>query len=268
MENFKTIFGVFAGCLSVTFIAWLIVHFNGKTILSIIDSVFSLSDKLQNKSKYSKKNWLQVATEAEIIILGLTPLAIASLVSTSQGKCYNSVATFTINEAIILCLFLLNSKSANWSNNLFGKDFVCDRFLVFILAIIWCLVFSIWGFVAIDPGENYGIDRLLVNRNGDMWFYTRRFAAYIFSNLNFDSQPACSYLQISPKKFSSFIGSLLVYVSANTVFGITLFQGLAGCSLFLSLFGNWPKFTYRGKSLSGRGTFFAVIWAIASDRIS
>jgi len=267
MADLKIILDVFIRCLGVTLIAWLTVHFNGKTLIGIIDSGYILVSKLNNKSFNLQSKWLPIATEAEVITVGIAPLAVASLIATSGGKCLHSVEVFLVSEAIILGLFLINFQQANSRENLFGRDFFKNNYVVFILAIVWCLVFSIWGFLAINPAENSGVDRLLVNSNGDMWFYTRRFAGYTLNNLSFDNLPACEYLQVSPKKFSSFIGSIIFYFSTNSVLGITLFQGLFGCTLFLSLFGHWHNFTYNGKRLSRRGTLLAIIWGITSPSI-
>ena len=254
---------VFIGSVGITFLAWLVVHFNGKTTLGIIDLIFNRF----NSSNRDRSGWLSTASEVEVILLGLLPLAIASLVSTSGGNCFNSIKCFLITEAIVVGLFLIVPNQHNKTGNFFGKHFYRSHWQVFLIAIVWCLAFSVWGYLAIEPGVNQGVDRLLVNGNGDMWFYIRRFAAYTVNNVSFDNEPACYYLQISPKKLSSFIGSIIVYLSPTTVFGITLFQSLLGCSLFLSLFGNWTQFSYQGKSLSKAGTIWAIIWAIASPSV-
>lgn len=262
----SVIFRVFLGSVSVTFLAWLIVHFNGKTLLGILDLVISRVF-IQHKSSGTSKNWLSVATEAEVILLGISPMAIAALISTSGGNCHNSIQSFLISEAIIFGLFLIIPHRLKRTSNFLGEEFYRSRWPVFVIGIAWCFAFSIWGYLAINPHVNQGIDRLLVNGNGDMWFYIQRFAAYTVNNASFDNQPACFYLQMSPKKLSSFIGSIIVYASPNTVYGITLFQGLLGCSLFLSLFGNWENFNYQEKSLSKTGTVWAIIWAISSPAV-
>lgn len=267
MEDLGTSLGVFWGTVGVSFLAWLIVHFNGKTVLGILALIRLLILKSQKHSNSSTKSWLQIATEAEVIILGLTPIAIASLISTSGGNCHNSIQSFLVTEVIIFCLFLLVPNRIKLKSNFFGEQFYRQHWTIFAIAIAWCLGFTIWGLLAINPAENQGIDRLLVNQNVDMWFYIRRFAAFTTNNLNFDARPACFYLQISPKKFSSFLGSIIVYFTPKTVFGITLFQGLLGCSLFLSLFGNWTNFTYKHQSLSRTGTILASLWAIFSPAI-
>ena len=264
MESLSIILQVFIGSVSITFLAWIIVHFNGETLLGIIDLVARNFDNKIN----SRFNWSSSATEAEVVILGLFPIAIASLVSTWNDNCFKSIPSFLITEVIIACLFLSSfyqfKKNSNY--NFWRVNFVRSRW-VFLVAVIWCLAFSVWGYLAIAPAMDRGVDRLLVNGNGDMWYYIRRFAAYTVDNVSFDNEPACYYLQTSPKKLSSFIGSIIVYLSPNTVFGVTLFQGLLGCSLFLSLFGNWVNFNYQGKSLSKTGTIGAIVWAIASPSV-
>lgn len=267
MENLAAIGAVFIGCISVVLVSWLIVHFNGKTIISTIDLIACLFARINQKSNNISRKWLTVATEKEVIILGILPLAIASLVSTYGNNCYNSISAFLITEAVILSLLCLNFRQAKWKFNLFNIDFFKRNLFVFILAILWCLTFSIWWWLSTNSIANIGLDRLVINSNADMWFYTRRFAAYISKNIDFDNLSACSYLQISPKKFSSFIGSIIVYFSPKTVFGITLFQGLLSCSLFLSLFGSWCNFVYNGKKISHLGTFFTILWAVSSPMI-
>ncbi len=266
MESLLIIFRVFVGSAGITFLGWLIVHFNGKTLLGIFDLIISRIVN-RNLSNFRTKNWLSIATETEVVLLGLCPIAITSLVSTMGQNCHNSIASFLITEAIVFGLFLFIPNRIKSSGNFFGERYYRANAIIFLIAAIWCLAFSVWAYLAIDPEINQGVDRLLVNGNGDMWFYTRRFAAYTVNNISFDNQPACYYLQISPKKLSSFIGSIIVYGSPNTVFGITLFQGLLGCSLFLSLFGNWHNFNYQGQSLSRTGTIWAIIWAIASPSV-
>ena len=265
IESLSIILRVFVGSVGITFLAWIIVHFNGKTLLGIIDLV---AYKFFDNKINSRFNWLSTATEAEVVILGLVPIAIASLTSTWNGNCLKSIPSFLIAEMIVLCLFLSSfyqlKKSSNY--NFLGVNFVRSRW-VFLVAIIWCLAFSVWGYLATASAMYQGVDRLLVNGNGDMWYYIRRFAAYTVDNVSFDNEPACYYLQTSPKKLSSFIGSIIVYLSPDTVFGITLFQGLLGCSLFLSLFSNWVDFSYQEKSLSNTGTIGAVMWAIASPSV-
>ena len=189
------------------------------------------------------------------------------MISTAGGNCYNSVQTFLITEAVIFGFFLLVSCRLKGNNNFWGQKFYGSHWLVFLMGIVWCLIFSIWGYLAIDPAVNQGIDRLLVNGNGDMWFYVRRFAAYTVDNISFDNEPACLYLQISPKKLSSFIGSIIVNGSPNTVYGITVFQGLLGCSLFLALFGNWQNYHYQGERLSKNATIWAIVWAFFSPSV-
>jgi hypothetical protein len=266
MEVFKLAIGVFGGTIGVTFLAWLIVHFNGKTLLGILDLISYRVGKLLNSSTI-KRSWLKTATAAEVVIIGLTPIAIASLVSTSQGNCYSSINSFLIAEVIIICLCLLIPQHTRRNSNFLGEQYYRNNLPIFAIAIIWCLVFTVWGLLAIEPEKYLGVDRFLINQNGDMWFYIRRYAAYTVDNLRFDNQPACFFLQISPKKLSSFIGSIIIYFTPSTVFGITLFQGLLGCSLFLSLFGNWYNFTYQGKRLSTTATISAIFWAIFSPPV-
>ena len=264
--TFAYIGWVWLGTVGITFIAWLIVNFNGKVICGLVDFVGSISG-IDNEANSDKPSWLNTVMEVEIILLGIVPLAIASLISTANGNCYNSINSFLLTEAIIFSLFLFLPRQFKQGQNFGGKQYYRSHWGIFAIAIIWCLVFAVWGESAIDPQDYLGTERLLINKNGDMWYYVRRYAAYTLDNVSFDSQPACHYLQYSPKKLSSFIGSIIVYFTPNTTLGITWFQGLLGCSLFLGLFGNWYGYSYQGKRLSNWGTIAAIVWAIASPSI-
>jgi len=266
MADFSHVGLVWLGTVGITYIVWLIVHFNGKIICGLTDFIYSLGKK-NELANLKRKGWLAIATEVEIILLGIMPLAIASLVSTANGNCYSSINSFFLTEIAILCLFLLIPRHFKQEGNFWGEKYYKSHWAIFAIAAIWCLVFAFWGESAIDPQEYLGAERLLVNKNGDMWYYVRRYAAYTLDNVSFDSLPACHYLQLSPKKLSSFIGSIIVYLIPNTVLGITFFQGLLGCTLFLSLFGNWYQYSYQNKKLSNWGTVGAVVWAIASPPV-
>ena len=266
MTDLAQIALVWIGTTGITFLVWLIVHFNGKTLCGLIDWFSSISG-LDTKVNSRKKGWLTIATEVEIIILGITPLAIASLVSTAGGNCYSSINSFLITEVIIIGLFFFIPQGYKKSNNFFGQQFYRPYKAIFAIAIIWCLVFAVWGESTINPQEYLGAERLVINKNADMWYYVRRYAAFTLDNVSFNHKSACHYLQISPKKLSSFIGSIIVYLTPNTVLGITWFQGLLGCTLFLSLFGNWFYFTYQDQKLSSWGTIGAIIWAIAAPPV-
>ena len=264
MTDFAYISLVWVGTVGITFFAWFVVHFNGKVICGLVDFACSFFN-LNNKADLDK-HWLNIATGVELILLGIMPLAIASLVSTANGNCYSSVNSFLFTEAIVLGLFFLLPNHFK-QGKFWSEQYYRSHWAIFAIAIVWCLIFAIWTESAIDPQEYLGAERLLVNKNGDMWYYVRRYAAYTLNNVSFDGKPACHYLQLSPKKLSSFIGSIIIYLIPNTVLGITLFQGLLGCSLFLSLFSNWYGYSYHGKKLSNWGTVVAIIWAIASPSV-
>ncbi|MEO1671641.1 MAG: hypothetical protein AAFR77_12800 [Cyanobacteria bacterium J06631_2] len=270
MRDFSQIAIVWLGTVGVTFLAWLIVRFNGKTICGLCEAIALFVGFAQGNTV--SKNWLETVTEVELSIFGIMPLAIASLVSTAKGNCYSSINSFLLAEAIIIGLFLLSILPKQNREKINNKPFVPSLFkqknwFVLAIAVLWCLVFAVWAESAINPQNYLGAERLVINNNADMWYYVRRYAAYTLDNLSFDSQPACYYLQLSPKKLSSFIGSIIVYLTPNTVLGITLFQGLLGCGLFLSLFGSWYSYSYDGKRLSKWGYVGAVIWGIFSPPI-
>ena len=266
MTDFSHIGLVWLGTVGVTYLTWSIVHFNGKIICGLADFVYSLAQN-NHQANSEHKSWWLVATEVEIVLLGIMPLAIASLVSTANGNCYSSINSFLLTEAVMLCLFWLIPRHFKQEGNFWGEKHYKSHWAILAIAAIWCLVFALWGESAIDPQEYLGAERLLINKNGDMWYYVRRYAAYTLNNVSFDSQPACNYLQLSPKKLSSFVGSIIVYLTPNTVLGITLFQGLLGCTLFLSLFSNWYQYSYQDEKLSRWGTIAAIVWAIASPSV-
>ncbi|MEO0849214.1 MAG: hypothetical protein AAFY50_22715 [Cyanobacteria bacterium J06648_1] len=271
MTDFAHIIIVWLGTVGVTFLVWFVVRFNGRTICGLCQAI-ALFFRQKQTNNIAPLNWQSTATEIELISLGLVPLAIASLVSTARGNCYSSINSFLFTEAIFVGLFSLTIISKENriippSQPFFSPLLSNKNWIIIAIAIVWCLVFAVWAESAINPQDYLGAERLVINKNADMWYYVRRYAAYTLKNLSFDNQPACYYLQLSPKKLSSFIGSIIVYLTPNTVVGITLFQGLLGCSLFLSLFGNWYSYSYADKRLSNWGAVGAVIWGIFSPPI-
>lgn len=206
-------------------------------------------------------HWAENITEAQILLAGLTPLALSCLVISSLNICINSISLLLIPEVVIAILYII---IPNTSKEIF-KIFLSYKYTykAIGLAFCWCLMFAIWA--TFQTPERQELDSLLINTNPDMWAYIRRFAALTTQNLAFDGTSACSFFLQSPKKLSSFIGSVIIILCDNTSLGIILFQGLLGCGLFLCLFIDWigadqRKFPWPIKIIG-------LVWAISSPQI-
>ena len=267
MENISFFIRVFAGTIFATLFSWLILHFNGKIIIYSFAYVY---EKVSSKTKLftaGNNKWVHNVSELEVLLAGLTPLAIISLLNSYLNTCINSLKLFAFIQIAIAAIFFVIPHNLRKSDDFFGRKFFTDKKSILVLGLIWCAIFSLWATFALPTSGNDNIDPLLVNTNPDMWAYIRRFAGLTTENLSFNGQPACNFILISPKKLSSFIGSIIVSLSPEPAIGIVFFQGLLGCSLFLCLFGEWSSFAQTNKkSLSWQNTL-AIIWAISSPQL-
>jgi hypothetical protein len=242
MAEMLEILTVFLETVITVFLTLSIIYFNGGVLLNLI----------------RREQDLYEISPAVFFLLGLTPLALASLIGTSFQTCINSFSLLLTTEIIILSFFTIT-----FIKNRKIVTYLQPRLLnkyqnSILLTLIWCGVFSLWVILSFQPLIPSGFDQVLVNSNPDMWFYLRRYAAYLGENINFDGHEACYYLLISPKKLSSLIGSLVINWFPESNRGIIIIKGLFGASLFLSLFGHWADFN-KNK--------FGIIWAIFSPQI-
>lgn len=267
MTKLSVLLTITLGSCCLIFLTWLLLHLNGKVIIS---TFVYFQRKLRSNPETTQGNnylWFQSPQEVETIILGITPLALSSLVLSSFGTCINPVKVTLIIETIIISLFLVIPNRFKNLGYLFGIHLLNKYKIYFLFAFAWCLLFGVWAVLSWDISPQLNIDRLLINTNPDMWAYIRRFSGLMTSNLSFDGNLACSYFLNSPKKLSSFMGSMILYFSPSITMAITWFQGLLGCSLFLCLFADWMKFKQNQNFLPWQIKLFGIIWGISSPQI-
>ncbi|ANV85115.1 hypothetical protein AWQ21_12445 [Picosynechococcus sp. PCC 7003] len=215
---FCTYFGIY-----LFFIA---LQWNGQLITFLARKMFLLLD--QDKAFPQAAQPSKEQSVYSFSIVGLLPLAIASLISVK----FNSFYVFLVIELIVFSNLLLIHRK-----NVSGFDFLSfkiikNNFDFSIFLGIWCLIFSVFflknNYVSLDP--------LLINTNPDMWAYIPRFAAFNVDNLTFSGKNPDFFVIGSPKKLSSFLGSIFTYAFQGSSLGISVFQGVLGGFAFMSLF--------------------------------
>jgi len=251
MQDLTFFLSVWFGSLIATYFIWFICHYNGRIIFSLIPCLTN------NKSRQLMPS---------ICLVGAMPLALLSIITAALNTCFNSFYAFLILELFLTIIFLFLSKSIKTQSNLLGFNYFRNNLVLVISVIIWCTVFALWGAFNHKPSLDY----MILNTNPDMWAYVRRIAAFTTNNLNFygltdgfsfDGNSACAYLLGSPKKFSSFLASLISYPFLGSSLGIAVFQGMLGSILFICLFKNWCQVNW---SKQPWGRVLLVTWAIFS----
>jgi hypothetical protein len=268
----------FGSAIAIYWIWWT-CHYNGKILIywlrrllagivqrQALDNSASLPSPLSGR-----------LSMAGICLVGAMPLALLSISVSVLNYCINSVYSVGVLEAVLTVGFLLMPRSAKREFDVFGVQAIKNNRMPVAFVGVWCFIFAVWAIV--NNPDN--LDYMISNTNPDMWAYVRRFSAFSTSNLNFygglDSfkfkgSSACDYLLGSPKKFSSFLGSIFVYLSAGTSLGICIFQGMLGGLLTLCLFKEWFETSLAESARSqssklslGRGLL--ILWALFSPSV-
>lgn len=107
MTKLSVLLTITLGSCCLIFLSWLLLHFNGKVIIS---TLVNLQRRFRSKPETTQGNnylWFQSPQEIEVIILGITPLALSSLFLSSFGTCINPVKVTFIVEVIIVSLLLV-----------------------------------------------------------------------------------------------------------------------------------------------------------------
>ncbi|GAB4546463.1 MAG: hypothetical protein Tsb0014_40970 [Pleurocapsa sp.] len=196
------------------------------------------------------------------------PLAILSISTTVFNTCWNSLYATGILEFIFSVIFIFLPRKTKKKFDLFGIKILTQNLALILYTGLWCLLFALWAVINHQPS----LDLMISNTNPDMWAYVRRFAGTTTDNLNFyggsdsftfDGNSACAFFLGSPKKFSSFLGSLIVYLFRDSSLGIAIFQGMLGGSLFICLFKEWCD----SQSLKQSSKLILMTWALFAPPI-
>lgn len=259
---------LFLGSAISLYLLWLICRFNGKTIVYAIAALRAIG-KHRN---YQTALTTQIPIE-EMYLIGATPLAILSILPVTLNYCFNSFYSVIILEIIITACYFLVPKSSKKEFDLLGIQAIRENLSIVLYTILWCFIFALWA------GINHlqGLDYTISNTNPDLWAYVRRFGAMTVSNLSFydglmpgstfKSQLACTFFLDSPKKFSSFLGSLIAYPLNGSSIGIGIFQGMLGATLFISLFKEWfeVRFSETKKNIFSKSIL--MVWVLFSPPV-
>ena len=207
-----------------------------------------------------------------ICLTGAMPLAILSISSAGLNSCFNSVYATGILEIILSIVFIFIPTKVKNKFDILGISTLKKNLSLVFYSGLWCFIFAFWAVVH----HQQSFDYILSNTNPDMWAYVRRFAAMTTDNLNFyggrdsfvfNGNSACAFLLGSPKKFSSFLGSLIVYFFKGSSLGIAIFQGMLGGILFICLFKEWFDIRLSDKKRSWLGKIILITWALFSPSI-
>ena len=246
------------------YLLWFVCQYNGKTILYFLQSISG-----KNKQIKELNEDISLVT---ICLIGAMPLALLSIATAGLNTCFNSVYATIILEIVITVFFLFIPQQIKKKWDIFGIDILKKKSGVILYTGLWCLLFAFWATV----NHQESLDYMISNTNPDMWAYVRRFAGMTTDNLyfyggldsfTFDGNSACAYLLGSPKKFSSFLGSLIVYPLQGSALGIAVFQGMLGGILFICLFKEWFVVQFSNKKGFSLGKFILMTWALFSPPI-
>ena len=268
---------IFFGSLSfysaiAIYLLWFICQYNGKIILYFIQSI---SGK-KNNSKEISSDYSNVLGEHTPLVtaclVGTMPLAVLSIATARLNTCFNSLyATITL-EIVVTIFFLFIPQQIKKQWDIFGIKLLRKNSGIVFYTGLWCLIFALWA----TTNHHESLDYMISNSNPDMWAYVRRFGAMTTDNLyfhggldsfTFENYSACAYLLGSPKKFSSFLGSLFIYPLQGSSLAIAVFQGMLGGILFICLFKEWFKVQFSNKKKFSFGKFILMTWALFSPPI-
>ena len=271
MEDINFFFSLSIGSYIAIYLFWFTCHFNGKIIFYFIRRVSQNFANVKNTS-HSLESFYSDLSMATICLTGAMPLAILSISTAALNTCFNSVYATAILETILSVTFFSIPTKVQKQFDLFGINILRQNLALLFYSALWCFIFAFWAII----NHHQSLDSMISNTNPDMWAYVRRFAGMTTDNLNFYSftdsfsfngNSACAFLLGSPKKFSSFLGSLIVYPLNGSSLGIAIFQGMLGGSLFICLFKEWFDIQLSNKNRSWLGKSILITWALFAPPI-
>ncbi|HEY9694500.1 MAG TPA: hypothetical protein V6D15_20040 [Oculatellaceae cyanobacterium] len=270
MNDLTFFISLFLGSAIAIYLFWFICHYNGKIIFYFIYTATQRFAERETKVNHNLPgSFYSSISMAAVCLTGAMPLAILSISTAALNHCFNSVYITGILEAVLSIAFLFIPKSVKKQFDLFGINVIKQNLALVLSTGLWCLIFALWAVV----NHKESLDYIVLNTNPDMWAYVRRFAAMTTDNLNFyggsdsfvfNGNSACAFLLGSPKKFSSFLGSLIVYQFKDLSFGIAVFQGMLGGTLFICLFKEWFNIRLSQKDQFSFGKLILMVWVLFS----
>lgn len=267
MNDLTFFFSLFFGSCITIYLLWLICYYNGKIIFYFARTVIRSFRSLQSISQDTYDD-ISMPT---ICLTGAMPLAIVSIAPAALNFCFNSLLVTIILEAVIIFTAFFIPSNLRKNLDILGIKVIRNNLHLLFYASLWCLFFALWATI----NHQQSLDRMISNTNPDMWAYVRRFAAMTTDNLSFyggsdssfDGNSACAFLLGSPKKFSSFLGSLIVYPLRGSSLSIAIFQGMLGGILFICLFKEWFEARLSGTNHSWLSKSILLTWALFAPAI-
>lgn len=272
MNDITFFFSLFFGSCITIYLLWLICHYNGKIIFYFARTVIRSFRSAQSISQDTNEAIYDDISMPTICLTGVMPLAIVSIAPAALNFCFNSLLVTIILEAFLISTAFFIPSNIIKNLDILGIKVIRNNLSLLFYASLWCLFFALWATIT----HQQSLDRMISNTNPDMWAYVRRFAAMTTDNLSFyggsdsfsfDGNSACAFLLGSPKKFSSFLGSLIIYPLRGSSLGIAIFQGMLGGILFICLFKEWFEVRLSGTNNSWLSKSILLTWALFAPAI-
>jgi hypothetical protein len=272
MNDITFFVSLFLGSAIAIYLLWFVCQYNGKIIFYFIRTASQCFADRKKVNLNTPKSFYSGISMATICLTGAMPLAILSISTAALNHCFNSVYATGILEMVLSIPFLFIPTPVKKEFDLFGIQVLRQNPALVFYSGLWCLIFAFWAVL----NHQESLDYMISNTNPDMWAYVRRFAAMTTDNLNFyggrdsfifNGNSACAFLLGSPKKFSSFLGSLIVYPFKGSSLGIAVFQGMLGVALLICLFKEWFNVQLSRREGFSFGKLILMTWVLFSPPI-
>lgn len=270
MNDITFLVSLFWGSAIGIYLLWFVCHYNGKIIFYYYLRALAKGAANRDSRQLDPEN--TVCTDnsmTAICVTGAMPLALLSVLSAALNNCFNSVYATGILELALTIPALFIPAAIKQQFDLFGVRLLRRNVSVVLYSLLWCACFAIWATL----NHQVSFDRMISNTNPDMWAYVRRIAAWTTDRLSFNGgsdsftfrdNSACAFLVGSPKKFSSFLGSLISYPFQGTSLGIAVFQGTLGGIVLICLFWEWMNVRWPKPQGVPVEALLCMAWVLSS----
>jgi hypothetical protein len=269
MNDIAFLVSLFLGSAIGIYLLWFVCHYNGKIIYYYLRTLTKVSANRNNRRFAPENDFCNDISMASICVTGAMPLAFLSILTAALNNCFNSIYATGILEISLTIPALFIPAAIKQKFDLFGFRLLQKNRSVVLYSLLWCACFAIWATL----NHQVSFDRMISNTNPDMWAYVRRIAAWTTDRLSFNGgsdsftfrdNSACAFLVGSPKKFSSFLGSLISYPFQGSSLGIAVFQGTLGGIVLICLFWEWMEVRWSKIQGVPLEAILCIAWVLSS----
>jgi hypothetical protein len=269
MNDIAFLVSLFFGSAIGIYLLWFVCHYNGKVLFYYLCALVKGSANRNNRRFAPENDFYNDISMASICVTGAMPLAFLSILTAALNNCFNSIYATGILELSLTIPALFIPAAIKQQFDLFGVRLLRKNRSVVLYSLLWCACFAIWATL----NHQVSFDRMISNTNPDMWAYVRRIAAWTTDRLSFNGgsdsftfrdNSACAFLVGSPKKFSSFLGSLISYPFQGSSLGIAVFQGTLGGIVLICLFWEWMEVRWSKIQGVPLEAILCIAWVLSS----